>query len=229
MLIDVCFSWNNNLSKQAKFGTKHIKFVSVSVDTLADETTLASFWRLFVCVVHSDGFITISFSKLIFCHLRVLYSILFSSNWVFHSNLSNTKQCVWSSAVFLYYTFMFIPVAIFAFFSYLSFLHVLYTKQWRCEIHRAANMDPLHGVTNYFYYITFRNEECFKWDVQRIIGETFHYFFMMRFLLCKMLIKFYASLCKIGRTCLLTCLQFCVVPFRKREFFFLNSIVYLFS
>ena len=43
MLIDVCFSWNNNLSKQAKFGTKHIKFVSVSVDTLADETTLASF------------------------------------------------------------------------------------------------------------------------------------------------------------------------------------------
>lgn len=42
MLIDVCFSWNNNLSKQAKFETKHIKFVSVSVDTLADETTLAS-------------------------------------------------------------------------------------------------------------------------------------------------------------------------------------------
>jgi hypothetical protein len=40
MLIDVFFSWNNDLSKQPKFGTKHTKFVSVFLDTVADETTL---------------------------------------------------------------------------------------------------------------------------------------------------------------------------------------------
>jgi hypothetical protein len=42
MLIDVFLSWNNDLSKQAKFGTKHTKFVSVSLDTLTHKTTLAS-------------------------------------------------------------------------------------------------------------------------------------------------------------------------------------------
>jgi hypothetical protein len=42
MLIDVFFSWNNDLSKQPKFGTKHTKFVSVFSDTPADGTTLAS-------------------------------------------------------------------------------------------------------------------------------------------------------------------------------------------
>lgn len=150
MLIDVCFSWNNNLYKQAKFGTKHVKFVSVSVDTLADETTLASCWRLFVSVGYSDRFIAISFSKLIFCHVRLLHSFLFSSNWVFHTNLRNTKQCVKQYSISLLHVHVY-PSCNICFLSYLVFLNVLYTKEWRRETHRAANIDPVHAVTNYFY------------------------------------------------------------------------------
>lgn len=41
MLIDV-FSWNNDLSKQPKFGSKHTKFVSVFLGTQAVGNTLAS-------------------------------------------------------------------------------------------------------------------------------------------------------------------------------------------
>ena len=136
MLIDVCFSWNNNLSKQAKFRTKHIKFVSVSVDTLADETTLASCWRLFVSVSHSDRFIAFSFSKLIVCHLRVLHSFLFVSNWVFHTNLRNTKQCVKQYSISLLHVHVYSSCNI-CFLSYLFFLHVLYIKHRRCECHHT--------------------------------------------------------------------------------------------